>query len=251
MDSVDACRHLCMHVPLIASIFVSMCVAGVAMHAICNVTKCLAMSNKRCTWRYEQMYPRNAKYVWVCVLGCMDECVMCNPALRCRLVPCNIMQYNIKNVMPHDETGCIFVCHMYYYVCLWIRRNECLYYEQYAMLCHDMDGEHGENMNVPMHASAIFITVDFVAMPHQVGANEASFQATPRHTKPFVTRSWSSALVPSHLRIKELAVSRPWLKCKYSNAQGWHERMECNQHRSKSGKRKLKHPGSQLLIVCK
>ena len=38
--------------------------------------------------------------------------------------------------------------------------------------------------------------VDLVAMPNQVGANEVSFQATPRHTKSFVTRNWSSALVP-------------------------------------------------------
>ena len=59
--------------------------------------------------------------------------------------------------------------------------------------------------------------VDLVAMPNQVGAGEVSFQATPRHTKSFVTRSYSSALVPSHERkgncCQQTVVKLQILKC--------------------------------------
>ena len=70
--------------------------------------------------------------------------------------------------------------------------------------------------------------VDLVATPNQVGANEVSFQATPRHTKSFVTRSWSLALVTLPLERKgncgqQTVVKMQILKCP-------RECMECNQY---------------------
>jgi len=44
------------------------------------------------------------------------------------------------------------------YVSMYVSMNVCLYVsmivsmcEHYAMLCHDSDGEHNENMRVPMY----------------------------------------------------------------------------------------------------
>ena len=69
----------------------------------------------------------------------------------------------LKNVMPRNEMRCdvslcIYVCVYDYYVCLYV----CLcvsinvsMYAHSAMLCHDTDGEHNENMHVPTYVSTI------------------------------------------------------------------------------------------------
>ena len=50
---------------------------------------------------------------------------------------------------------CLFVC---LYVCLYVYLYICLYVsmyvsmcEHYGMPCHESDGEHNENMHVPMY----------------------------------------------------------------------------------------------------
>ena len=77
--------------------------------------------------------------------------------------------------MPRNEMGCIFVCiyacvqlcmslcmslcmclcmslgmSLCIYVCLYVSMNVSMY-EHDAMRCHDSDGEHNENMHVPMY----------------------------------------------------------------------------------------------------
>ena len=74
------------------------------------------------------------------------------------------------------------------------------------------------NIDYTNRHTSKYTYLDMVAMPNQVGANEVSFQTTPRHTKPVVMRSWSSALVTLPLERKgncsqHTVVKMQMLKC--------------------------------------
>ena len=67
MDCIYACKHVCtcmdvcMHVPLLASIFVSMCVAGAARCNMMQCDVCLVTSTNMCTLMHTQIIAIGSK----------------------------------------------------------------------------------------------------------------------------------------------------------------------------------------------